>query len=352
METTYLLPPAAYYDQEWFEREQRLLFGNTWHLVASNHELAEPGDFATVDAGPDPIVVTRGLDGELRAFHNLCTHRGIELVGGTGNSRSGLSCPYHAWSFGLDGELRSVPQPEQFPDLDLAACALSAASVGEWGGNVYVHPDPEAAPIEEWLGGLPDAIGSYRPELLTEIAHFRLDAACNWKYFVENHIDVYHLWYLHSQTLSDYDHNLFQWQQLGRNWVSYEPTKGERKRRPHAGTAQIEHLDERDRAGIGAHKLFPNVCMASEAEFFMTYVAIPTGPESMVLDVRIRAEKGADVAAITAGVEGFVQEDIEACEGIQRAVRSSRFRVGPMAVDHERPITIFQTSVSDIVGLV
>lgn len=350
METTYLLPPDAYYGQEWYEREQRLLFGRTWHLAASSHELAEPGDFAAVDAGHERLVVVRGLDGVLRAFHNLCTHRGIRLVEGVGNSRAGLSCPYHAWSFGLDGTLRSVPQPEQFPTLDMTACGLPAASVGEWGGNVYVHPEPDAGTVADWLGDLPAGIGSYRPAELEQVAHFQLDAACNWKLFVENHVDVYHLWYLHSRTLSDYDHGRFEWHQLGRNWVSYEPAKGERKRRPAAGTSPIAHIDERDRGGIGAHAAFPNVLMASEAEFFMTYVAVPTGPESMVVDVRVRAELDADVDSIRKGVEAFVLEDIAACEGIQGGLRSSRFSVGPIAVDHERPITSFQRHVLDAVG--
>lgn len=350
METGYLLPPEAYYAADWYEREQRLLFGRTWHLVASAHELAEPGDYATVVAGHDPLLVLRGLDGRLRAFHGLCPHRGIELLRGTGNTRSGISCPYHAWSFALDGALRSVPQPEQFPDLDLASCGLPPAAVGEWGGNVYAHPDPGAGSVGEWLGGLPAAIGSYRPELLTQVAHVTLDAACNWKLFVENHVDVYHLWYLHSRTLSDYDHGRFEWQQLDRSWVSYEPAKGKRTRRPASGSAPIAHLDERDRNGIGAHAAFPNVLMASEAEFFMTYVATPTGPEQMVVDVRVRSEVGADVEAIVKGVEAFVVEDIAACEGIQRALRSSRYRVGPMAVDHERPITTFQRHVLDALG--
>jgi choline monooxygenase len=350
METTYLLPPAAYFAEEWFEREQRLLFGHTWHLVASSHELREPGDHATVVAGPDPLLVTRGLDGGLRAFHNLCTHRGIELVQGVGNRRAGISCPYHSWSFGLDGALRSVPQPDQFPDLDLGACGLPPASVGEWGGNVYANPDPDAGPIEEWLGGLPGAIGSFRPELLEQVAHFHLEANCNWKLFVENHVDVYHLWYLHSRTLGDFDHNRFEWQQLGRNWVSYEPASGERTHRPAAGSAPIRHLDPRDLAGVGAHQAFPNVLMACEAEYFMTYVAMATGPETMVVDVRVRGELDADVESIRKGIEAFVLEDIAAAEGIQRMLRSSRFRVGPLAVDHERPIMLFQQSILDVVG--
>ncbi|MCU0309506.1 MAG: aromatic ring-hydroxylating dioxygenase subunit alpha [Acidimicrobiales bacterium] len=351
METTYLLPPDAYYSDEWFEREQRLLFGDTWHLACSAHEVAEPGDYTTIVAGHDPLVVVRGLDGRLAAFHDLCPHRGIQLLDGSGNTRAGISCPYHAWNFSLDGELRNVPQPEQFPDLDHQACALPPAALGEWGGNVFVHPDPSATPLEEWMGAFPTGIGSFRPEELTQVLHFQLPAATNWKFFVENHVDVYHLWYLHSRTLSDFDHNRFEWDQVGRHWVSHEPSKaGLRTRRPAAGSGAVSHIDERDRDGIGAHALFPNILMASEAEYFITYVAVPLGPERMEVDVRVRAEPGADLDAIQKGIEAFVVEDIAACEGIQRAVRSSRYRVGPMAQEHERPITNFQRHLLEVLG--
>src|SRR4051812_19596017 len=119
METRFLLPPEAYWSSDWFDREQDLIFSHTWHLVCSEEDLPEPGSFVTYTAGNDPLVVVRGLDGVLRAFHNLCTHRGMPVAEGCGQARTGLVCPYHFWNFGLDGQLRKVPQPEQFPDLDL-----------------------------------------------------------------------------------------------------------------------------------------------------------------------------------------------------------------------------------------
>jgi Rieske 2Fe-2S family protein len=349
METRHLLPADAYWSDEWFEREQRLLFSHTWHLVAAEDELAEPGSYVSYTAGLDPLVVVRDLDGELRAFHNLCRHRGMPLVEGCGSSRSGLVCPYHFWSFGLDGALRNVPQPGQFPDLDAAEWGLLPASVGTWGGLVFVHPDPEAETLLDWLGELPGAIGSYRPELLVEVAGHEFDARCNWKLFVENHVDVYHLWYLHARTLGDYDHDRFEWHQLGRNWVSYEPVKeGVTRRRPDAVLQPIEHISGRDLSGVGAHAAFPNVLMASEAGYFITYAVRPTGPAHCVVDLRIRAEPGADAEGLLAGAKAFIVEDIDACEGIQSTIRSTRFGVGPMAVEHERPITLFHQHLLEV----
>lgn len=351
MKTKHLLPAEAYWSTDWFDREVDRLFSHTWHLVASEQDLRETGSFLTYTAGRDPLVVVRGLDGELRAFHNLCRHRGMPLVEGCGNSRTGLVCPYHFWNFGLDGELRNVPQPGQFSGVDFADWGLLPGSVGIWQGMVFVHPDPEAGDVLDWLGELPANIGSYQPELLEEVAHVQFDARCNWKLFVENHVDVYHLWYLHARTLGSCDHDKFEWQQLGRNWVSYEPFKqGIEPRRPHVGVRAIDHLAERDRVGVGAHAAFPNVLMASEASYFITYACQPVAADRSLIDLRIRSHPGADVEALLAGAKSFILEDIAACEGIQSTVRSHRFGIGPLATDHELPITYFHEHLLAALG--
>jgi Rieske 2Fe-2S family protein len=341
-----LLPADAYWSEPWFEREQRQLFGRTWHLVASTEQLGETGNAVCIDAGYDPLVVVRGDDDRLRAFHNICPHRGAKLVDDCAKRAVGISCPYHSWGFSLSGALTRVPQREQqFAGLDTSEWGLRHAAVAVWEGMVFAHTDP-AADFHQWLGGLPDRIGSFRPGQLTEVARHSFDAACNWKLFVENHVDVYHLWYLHARTLGDYDHWRFEWEQLGANWVSYEPIRaGITRTRPHAGATQISHIDDRDREGIGAHAAFPNVLMASEAEFFITYVARPVAPNRTTIDLRVRAEPGSDADALVAGAGQFIREDIAACERVQATVRSSQFAVGPMAREHERPIELFHRHV-------
>lgn len=341
MDTRFLLAPNAYYDDAWYEREQAKLFARAWHLAAATDELTEPGDFVTIDAGFDPLVVVRGLDGELRAFHDFCPHRGIKLLENSGNTRTGIVCPYHSWNFALDGTLRKVPQEDEFDPAALEGCSLVPAAVGVWGGMVFVNGDPDADFVS-WLEGFPDHIGSYRPENLREVVRVQFDARCNWKLFVENHVDVYHLWYLHARSLSAYDHHQFEWEAVGPHWVSYEPAKeGVERHRPHVGSTPIAGLDERDKIGIGAHMLFPNTLFATESEFFMSYVAKPLAADRSVIDVRIRAEPSADVEMLVAAAKEFMLEDVSACEGIQATVRSSRFRVGPLAQNHERPITLF-----------
>ena len=342
--TRFLLAPEAYTDPAWFAREQRLVFGHTWHVVAHVEQLALPRDFVTVRAGGAPIAIVRDDDGTLRAFHNLCRHRGMVMLDGPGSLRDDIECSYHGWRYDLDGALRVVPQRKtQFPNIDTGACALLRASVDVWEGMVFVNPDPGAAPLSDALAGLPDHIGSHRPGRLTLVGTADVPAACNWKLLVENHVDVYHLWYLHRESLGDFDHNRFEHRQLGANWASYEPLRqlDVNAARLTSGTLTIRALDERDRTGLGAHLAFPNTLMASNAEFFMSYAVVPDGPEHSHVEIRIRAEEGADGDALVAAARSFIEEDIHACERIQAGLRSPWFTVGPLAREHEAPITAF-----------
>jgi len=343
--TRFLLRPEAYLDPAWYAREQRDLFARTWGLVAHVEQLAEPGDWLAANVGAAPLLVLRHPDGGLRAFHNLCRHRGMVLLDGCGRDTE-IGCFYHGWRYGLDGALRVVPQRrQQFPDLDAERCGLLPASVEVWEGMVFAHPDPDAPPLAEALGELPQMIGSHRPGRLQLAAAADLPAACNWKLLVENHIDVYHLWYLHESSLGDFDHARFEHHQVGRNWVSYEPIRAADRPGLERGTVPIQHLAERDRRGIGAHLIFPNVLMAANADFYMSYAVVPDAPERCHVAVRIRAEPGADADALVAAARSFIDEDVRACEHIQAGLHSPWFSVGPLAQDHEAPITAFHTAV-------
>jgi len=340
---TFRLEPGAYLDPGFLAREQDQVFAHSWSLVADAAELAAVGDTVPVMIGKCPIVVTRTEHG-LRAHHNICRHRGMQVVLDPGRC-TGLRCAYHGWEWDLDGALARVPQRRaQFPDLVDAELGLLPASVEEWEGMVFVHPDPDPLPLAEALGVVREGIGSFQPGRLTQVAHVALTARCNWKLFVENHIDVYHLWYLHDRSLADYDHTRFEHHGAHGNWTSYEPIKAVRvgKVPPLAGALAISHIDDRDRNGIGAHMVFPNILMASTVDFFITYQITPITPAESRVDLRVRAEPGSDATALVDAARSFIDEDILACERIQVAMASDRFAVGPLALDHERPIEEFQ----------
>jgi choline monooxygenase len=343
----FLLPPEAYTDAGWFRKEQAGLFACTWQLVGDAAALREPGDYLATTVGGVPLVLVVDESGTRRAFHNMCRHRGMVMVDGAGAGCRAIRCEYHDWRYGLDGSLRVVPQrADQFPGLDAGELGLLPAAVGEWEGMVFACPDPGVTPLAEFLGGFPDAIGSARPGLLPVVAGADIPAGGNWKLFVENHIDVYHLWYLHALSLADFEHRLFEHRAVGPHWVSYEPRRADDGPTGlDAGNPPIAHLDDRDRNGLGAHLLFPNITFAVSAEFVITYAAVPVAPDRTRIELRVRAEPGADADGLLASARSFIDEDISACERIQAALASPWFTVGPLARDHEAPITSFQRNV-------
>ena len=350
---TSLLPPAAYYAAEWWEAEQRQLFGQTYNLVAYECDVPGPGDYVVAQVGFEPIVVVRQHDGGVRAFVNMCRHRGMRLVSAAGHTDQTLRCCYHGWEYRLDGALDRVPQRKaQFPELAEQAHGLMPVAVGLWAGMIFVHPGDDPPPFQEWLGDFvdPDKAGDYPWDRLVEVDRIHVPLRCNWKLYIENHVDIYHLWYLHDESLGMYDHRGLRSWSVGPHWGCVEALRpGEERRRP--GMLPIPSVPERERSLLRANLIFPNVPMTTMETTVMTYQVIPAGPETCALDMRIRGVPGSTVTDRSPFLRVQRDEDGVVCEEIQQVIHSARFSVGDIAVEHELPIRQFQQNVLSFVRL-
>ncbi|MEP7335251.1 MAG: Rieske (2Fe-2S) protein, partial [Actinomycetota bacterium] len=169
------LPWNWYFEPEILHREQEAIFRRSWQYVGHLGQVAELGSYFASRAGDVPVVVTRARDGELRAFLNVCRHRGSVLGDGEG-ARGTLQCPYHAWTYGLDGALRAAPRSDETaPREELGLLPLR---VGTWGPFVFVNPSTEGDSLEETLGELRDTLTFDGLEF-----HHRVEYALesNWK---------------------------------------------------------------------------------------------------------------------------------------------------------------------------
>jgi choline monooxygenase len=330
---------ALYTGEAVLDAERAHLFSRSWVLVADAAELAARGSYVTASAGGIPLAVVRGGDDTLRAFHNVCRHRGITLLEGSGTVGRFMTCPYHQWSYATTGELARVPQEDQFSSVDRGALGLVPAQVAEWGGMIFANPSSEAPGLPESMAGLDRRLDGFLAGPLRQVAVVRYEAACNWKLLVENHIDVYHLWYLHSRSLAAYDHRRFSWESLGDNWWSLEPMKSP------AGPAGLPWVPEDMRHHIGAFLLFPNLMLVTTDEYFATYDAEPVAPGRTILTLRVRSSAEADADSLVASIRSFMAEDVAACERMQRGAASPWFGVGALASTHEEPIRRFHTSL-------
>src|SRR4051794_4068000 len=202
------LPGRYYTDQNVFDLEQERIFGTEWVHVAHVGELADVGDVVRRTVGNETVIVVRGRDGALRAFLNVCRHRGAQLcLTDTRNVGRAIRCPYHAWSYGLDGKLIAAPNMGSMPDLDRGRYGLVAVALAEWAGLVWVTLDPDALPLadhlvpqlEYRLGVEAARLDRYRIGELVVGSRREYDVAANWKIIQENFQECYHCGTIHPE---------------------------------------------------------------------------------------------------------------------------------------------------------
>jgi phenylpropionate dioxygenase-like ring-hydroxylating dioxygenase large terminal subunit len=212
-------PWAWYSDPAVLAAERERIFRDAWHYVGHVGRLPEPGSYFACVSGGVPVVVTWDIDGELRAFLNVCRHRGSEIVSGAGR-RGTLQCPYHAWTYGLDGGLRKAPRSDREAGFDSAGLGLVPLRLEVWGPFLFVSADADALPVAETLA---TARLPFDPASLVfrERVHYAVDV--NWKIAVENYLECYHCPVAHPgfSALVDVDPDAYLLDGDGPVWSQY-----------------------------------------------------------------------------------------------------------------------------------
>ena len=372
-----ILPVEAYTSQAWFDRERELIFSRTWALAGFAEDLTEPGQYLSVQAGLNNIFVVMGGDRRLRAFHNICRHRGTQLIRSIGQAAA-LRCPYHDWTYDLEGKLVGVPRRgREFPDFDPSCVSLFPASVGVWRGLLWVHPDADAPSLAEWFGPIEPHLGPHRVDQLIEYKSGRTDdeIRANWKIVVENYIDAYHLKHLHSATLAMYDHDRIESGWHGPHFSFREPLSAEYEADIERKSALplIDHVP-RDQLAAWVPMLFPGIGLAESESTWSTFHVQPLAPDrtrvvtrTKVADVsgwkqaaqmlrsgalwqRTRGKYEGDAKLDPLASGDFMKEDIFVCEQQQRSLHSPYLEHGPSARIGEEPVRRHQEIVLEWLG--
>jgi len=334
------LPARWYADPEQHARERELVFRRSWQYAGRAEQVAEPGSYLCAEAGPVPLAVVRDRAGTLRALVNVCRHRGHPVLAGAGRC-STLQCPYHAWTYDLGGALRKIPRGDREPGLDRAELALLPAAVATWGPFVFVHPDPDAPPLDELLGEVPALLadGGVNLGALAFRRRATWTLAANWKVSIENYLECYHCPVAHPGLSRAID------------------VSAERYRLATYPTSSAQFGDARtplpDGAPIGRaqfHWLWPNVTLN-----------VKPGPQNLSLDVWHPDGPGRTVgftdfffgaevtdAEIDEMIELALQtgaEDTALVEAVQRGMASGAVPTGRLMPESERLVAHFQRLV-------
>ena len=375
------LQPGAYFSQDWLERERASLFRDAWVFAGTNRDFEQPGDYRLVEAGASTVLVVMDKTGHLNAYHNFCRHRGATLLDeASGNAGGTIVCPYHRWTYGLDGALRGVPDMQIcFAELDRTKLGLKPAAVGVFRDLVFVNPNPHAR-FEDWIATISDRAWPHDlfAQDVKEAVPLVYDLKCNWKVFAENALDGYHLAYLHENTLGGPKPDKNIWERAGDHMIWYANEDGVRHRLPQkirdesGSLGLIESASEPGCGGV--YFLFPLTLIVPTPYGFSISSLKPYAPAKTRLEIRqwVGPWQWADERGSIPGYDkktgvissdnwtrpaletgDFQTEDIWICEKTQRGLEMPGFEFGPLSrgPGAEDPIRWFHNSLASAMDL-
>ncbi len=312
-EAGYALPARFFYDAEVFEQEKAKIFFKSWHLVAHVNEVREPGSFVTQEIFEQSVLVVAGRDGVVRAFHNVCQHRGNRLVESRRGKVSMLTCGYHAWTYSLDGCLRGASYTQGVPGFNKATHGLKPIQVAVFASFVFINLDPAAKPISEMTLGAEAEVRRFIPDLdrLTLIEEVDVPVAANWKVIQENSIEGYHFDQsgpAHKQLVQLIDFAGYRLTPHGDWWTYIGPPTFEAT---HAyGVPLVGATWQTD--WFFNFGLWPNATIYAfpYADVVGTFIMNPTGPETSMLRFGYYGVQGRDVPEVTKACVRWMNQDL------------------------------------------
>jgi len=337
------LPGWLYIDRDFFEAERRHLFARTWHIVCHMSDIPDPGDYLTLDILGEKFVSLRGADGVVRSFHNVCRHRASRLADGdSGNCGHRLVCPYHAWSYGLDGTLRSVPPWQGMEDLDLKRHGLNPLDQEIWRGFVFVRTEKGLPSVAEMMEPYEAEIAPHGFEDLKPQGRVTLrPRAVNWKNIADNYGDGLHIPVAHPGLTrlfgNTYALEAKPWVDKMDARVGTKPSSNWVERAYQKRLDLFDHLPEERRRVWSYYRLWPNIAfdVYPDQVDFMQFVPIsPT--QTMIREIAyVRPDARREVRAaryLNWRINRQVNaEDTVLVARVQAGMESSSYVSGPLS---------------------
>jgi Rieske 2Fe-2S family protein len=349
------LPGDSYCSPEVFRREQEHLFEASWFASALTSDLVEPGAFRTVQVGRESVLVVRDRRGALRAFLNVCRHRGAQLcVQESGKLRNAVRCAYHAWTYSLDGQLIAAPNLEALADVDRSSLALRPVHLREWAGTAWVcladtppsFTDTVIGEVTARLGG--GVLESWALDRLRLGRRIVYSVAANWKLIVENFMECYHCATIHpelTELLPEFVDGYAAQSSIGHGAAFAEGAHGftiDGSR----GFAALEGLESRHDRRYYAVTVNPQVFLNLVPDHVIFHRMYPVAADRTIVecDWLFAPEVVASGADVSRSVELFHrvnQQDFDACERCQPTMSSRLYRDGGVLVPAEHHIGAF-----------
>lgn len=331
LELALALPAGFYADPAILAQEQKQVFAKSWQLAGHTGDLRAVGDHIVCEIAAKPILIVRGADHQLRAFYNVCKHRAGPIATCKGRAAKSLQCAYHGWTYALDGQLRSATEMQAAQEFNTSEIRLSAVRVKEWNGLVFVALSDEVPPFEEVYAGITERILPHDLSTMHFAKRDTYELACNWKVYVDNFLEGYHLPYVHpglSKVLDYrvYDTELFAWYSL-------------------------QHSPLRNNEGIYGdghafyYFIYPNIMLNITPGRLQTNRILPVGHDRCIVEFDYYYTDDPEVQARVASEQAFSDEiqaeDITICEQVQKGLNSGVYTAGRLNPKRESGVWHF-----------
>ncbi|MGA8090140.1 MAG: aromatic ring-hydroxylating dioxygenase subunit alpha [Terracidiphilus sp.] len=333
LEEASTIPASWYLDARVEQAEREYVFGCNWIAVGRLDQVAEKGQFFTVEIAGEPLVIVRGTDGVLRAFYNVCRHHAAAVANVPCGTVQHLRCPYHGWTYGLDGALKGTPEFAGVCNFDRAANGLVPVRAATWEQFVFVTLDADAPELNAWLGDLPERVAPLGIGNLHFFARKTYMLSCNWKVYVDNYLDGgYHVPHLHKGLNSVLDYKEYTIENSAQYSLQSSPMVSSQEHESYAAT----------RTGDRAYYywLYPNFMINIYQGVMDTNLVLPLATERCLVQFDFYFAQVSDTAregnAKSVAVSDRIQdEDVDICESVQRGLHSRAYGAGRLSVRRE-----------------
>ena len=336
----WTIPANFYTDPAVFAREQEKIFARSWQLVGHRDQVRNTGDFFTAELCGEPLLLVRDAQGELRGFYNVCRHRAGPPAEGCG-SRKVFRCGYHGWTYGLDGALIRAPEVEGVQDFKPEEFALTAVRAEEWFNLIFVNLDPDAEPLQESLGKLRMQAERFPFAGMMRFERRTYDMKCNWKTYIDNYLEGYHLPSVHPGLNRELDYDGYTVEPHPRYVRQFSPIRGAQP-----GDA-IPRRYQEARADLTTDYfwIFPNWMLNCYPDNVQVNIIVPLEAErTLAVFEWYLPEKDLGSAAATESVRFSDQvqiEDTAICEMVQKNLHSRSYDRGRYSVKQEKGVHAF-----------
>ena len=330
------IPSRLYVDPVYLELERERVFANTWQLVGRIEQVAESGQFFTAEIGNDSVVVLRDGDA-LRGFYNVCLHRAGPVAHGCGK-RQTLQCKYHGWTYTLDGALLRAPEMEGVERFTPTDMHLRGVAVSTWGPLVFVNLDGKAPPLDAMMGEVPGRVAHFRCESMRYVMRKEYELSCNWKVYVDNYLEGYHIPVVHPSLHKEIDYDSYRVEPHRYSSIQHAPL-----RPASASTSERKYDPTKAEIAEAVYGwVFPNIMLNVYMGQMQTNVVLPISHDKTVvlfewfaMHPPVDAANDAEWSKLVAFSDEIQDEDVEICERVQRNLRSRVYDRGRYSAKRE-----------------